>query len=303
VRVAEKKQRSTISTGRVDLQVAAKRALLQVLKPLTEFVIDAGLSTRDVHAIFRECAVRIIADRQLQVAGRVNVAGIAASTGIPRAEIARIIKSRSESNRLDRRQQSTNRILAAWHKESRFTNTNGQPAELRLYGRGSTFESLVKTHGRGIPTRALLDELVRAGSVEVLPSQKIRAKSSLTTHRGLNRQFIKAFGDHASELLSTMVTSMREPRGTEFAASVSVPIPSVELLPLIGKEISTKGAEFLSEIQENFAQLPAIAAGSGRSLSVTVFCNEKKASDEMAAGEKAVTRTNFRRPLRVTSRR
>ena len=41
-------------------------------------------------------------------------------------------------------------------------------------------------------TRALLDELLRARAVEVLPSQKIRARTSLAIDRGINPQAIKA---------------------------------------------------------------------------------------------------------------
>ena len=84
---------------------------------------------------------------------RVNISGIAATTGIPRAEISRILKSSAEPGpkSIDRQQISTNRILAAWHDEPKFTDANGHPADLELYGRGATLESLVKTYGRGIP--------------------------------------------------------------------------------------------------------------------------------------------------------
>jgi DNA-binding phage protein len=179
--------------GGITLRAAAKRALQQVLRPLSEFVVDAGLSPSEINIILRESAVRIIAERQLEVARRVNISGIAASTGISRSEISRILKSSGKAarHRDDNRQQSTNSVLSAWHKEPRFTDPNGQPAELQLYGRGATFEALVKTHGRGIPTRAVLDELVRARAVEVLQTQRIRAKDSVAIHRGLDQQFIK----------------------------------------------------------------------------------------------------------------
>ena len=67
----------------------------------------------------------------------------------------------------------------AWHQVPRFTDSKGQPADLKLYGRGASFESLVRRYGRGIPTRAVLDELIRTRTVEMLSSQKIRAKASI----------------------------------------------------------------------------------------------------------------------------
>ena len=98
--------RQRISTagwrGRKDARTLAKKALLQLFEPLVEFVLDSGLSTLELHSIFREAAVRTVAARQLELSPRVNISGIAASTGIPRAEISRILKLNAESSRESR---------------------------------------------------------------------------------------------------------------------------------------------------------------------------------------------------------
>ncbi len=147
----------------------------------------SGLSIQELQSILRESAIRSVAERQLEVLRRVNISGIAASTGIPRAEISRILKSTAGplGKFADRQQQSTNRILAAWHQDPKFTTPEGKPADLKIYGRGPTFESLVRNHGRGIPTRAMLDELTRAGAAEVLSSRLIRVKALVAVDRGV----------------------------------------------------------------------------------------------------------------------
>ena len=238
-----------------------------------------------------------MAARQLEVSNRVNISGIAATTGIPRSEISRILKKidKKDEKLRDHRQQSTNRILAAWHEEPKFTDANGQPADLKLYGRGVTFESLVKAYGRGIPTRAVLDELVRTHAVDVLPSQRLRAKTALSVHRGISHQMIKAFGDRAAELLSTMLVNMRDPGGARFVASVSGFTMKPNALALFKKELSTKGAEFLADIQESLTQEPLMER-SRRSnpVSVTVYYHEamrKRASRKQPPSK----RKNFRR--------
>src|ERR1700733_2113684 len=283
-----------VTSERNDVRAVARRALLQLFEPLTGFVIDTGLSTSELNSILRHAAVRSVASRQMQVSGRMNISGIAATTGIPRSEISRILKnSGRENGKLeDRRQQSTNRILAAWHNEPKFTDPNGQPADLKLYGRGATFESLVKAHGRGIPTRAMLDELIRTHAVDVLPSQRIRARTSLSVNRGISHQMIKAFGDRATELLSTMLTNMRDPETARFVASVSGSTLKANALPLLRRELSTKSAEFLAEIQESLVQ----ESNKNRSneVSVTVYYHEaaRKRGQKMAPSGK---RRNFRR--------
>src|SRR5882757_3221096 len=70
--------------------------------------------------------------------GRINISGIAATTGISRGEISRILKhygSIATDKVSNGRQNPINRILAAWHSDTRFLTANKLPAELDLYGR------------------------------------------------------------------------------------------------------------------------------------------------------------------------
>jgi hypothetical protein len=268
---------SNAKSSRNDVRGLAISALLQLLEPLTDFVIDAGLSTSDLYSIVRQAAVRRVAAQQLEVSRRINISGIAATTGISRSEISRILKTagKKDEKSMDSRQQSTNRILAAWHEEPKFTTPNGEPADLKIYGRGPTFDLLVKRHGRGIPTRAVLDELVRAHAVDLLPSQKIRARASLAVHSGISPQMIKAFGDRAAELIDTLVSNMRSPDKPRFIANISGSTATPSGLPLFRREISSKGAGFLADVKEGLNQ-PALKSRSRRSskVSVTIFYHE-----------------------------
>ena len=282
-----------------DIQIVARKALVQLLEPLTGFVLDSGLSVQDLRSIFREAAVRSFAKRHLEVARRVNISGIAASTGIPRAEISRILKSTGNSSRkfVDRQQQSTNRILAVWHQDPKFTTSSGKPADLKIYGRGATFDALVRSYGRGIPTRAMLDELTRGGAVEVLSSRLIRARTSVVVDRGVTLQAIQSFGERATDLLSTMLQNMRTPDSARFVASVSGRIPSV-VVPLFRKELASKGADFLAEINDSIFRdaINSSAKTPSRSnrVSVTIFYHEtpSKAKPKKDAVKR---RRNFRR--------
>lgn len=293
---------NSLSSKRKDVRTIAKRALLQLLEPLAGFVIDTGLSTNELHSMLRQAAVRSVANRQLEIFSRVNISGIAAATGIPRAEISRILKLSAQPDERkpgDRKQNTTNRILMAWHQVPRFTDSKGQPADLKLYGRGATFESLVRSYGRGIPTRAVLDELIRTRTVEVLSSQKIRAKASIAVDRGISPEVIEAFGDRATELLSTLLFNMRQPENPQFIATVSGSTSVPNALPLFQKELSNRGAEFLAIMQDNLIQTPI--NGSKRSdtrgaskVSVTVFYHEstRKKADKTHRANK---RRNFQR--------
>ena len=272
-----------------------------MLEPLVGFVLDSGLNTHELHSILREAAVRSVAARQMETARRINISGIAASTGIPRAEISRILKTPTESNRqiIDRQQQSTNRVLAVWHQDPRFTTPAGKPADLKIYGRGATFETLVKNHGRGIPTRAVLDELISAGAAEVQSTGLLRVKTSIAVDRGLTPRVIRSFGERATELLSTMLQNMRDPETPKFIASISNANLSPAVVPLFRKELANKGADFLADINDSLSREHASAVATRKSrrstrVSVTIFYHE---SQRTAKSKKGVARKrrNFRR--------
>jgi hypothetical protein len=183
---------------------AARKVLKKLLEPLSRLAFDCGFSVNELHSMLREAAVRSAAERQLEDERRINISGIAATTGISRGEISRILKYReiATDKVSNGRQNPINRILAAWHSDTRFLTAKKLPAELDLYGRGFTFESLVRRHGRGIPVRAIFDELTRIDAVELTASQKIFPKTSVAVNRRITPEVIEAFGGWATDLLS-----------------------------------------------------------------------------------------------------
>jgi hypothetical protein len=263
----------------VDVRSASRQALLKVLEPLAGLVLEAGLSIQDVHALLRIAAVKSVAAQQREAAKRVNISGIAASTGIPRAEVSRILKgSKAEDPSFKPRIQSTYRILAAWRDDPRFTTPNGQPADLKIYGKGATFETLVKEYGRGIPARAVLDEFARAGAVDMRPAQSVRLKTAMTIDGGLTSSAIRSFGDRLAELAETLLRNMRYPESPFYVSHMSESKILRENLPLIRKELATKGFELLAGLQDVLAPprhgKRGIRSTDAAKLAVTIFCHE-----------------------------
>jgi Family of unknown function (DUF6502) len=204
------------------IQVAARKTLRQLLEPLSGLAFDCGLSIGEVNSILREAAVRGVAGRQLEDEKRINISGIAAATGVSRAEISRILRDGDAAPELidDRHQNPANRILAAWHRDPRFLTSNRLPAALKLYGRGATFEFLVRQYGRGLPTRAVFDQLTRIGAIELRASQEVSPKMSVAVDQRITPQMIKAYGGWATDLLSTKLLNVTKsdapaPRGAK----------------------------------------------------------------------------------------
>lgn len=272
----------------------ASKALLQVLSPLVAFALDAGLSTQELVRLLRCAAVLRVAKQQYSSAKRINISGISATTGIPRSEVSKILKMQKNEPIGDDKQNSVSVILAAWYREPQFHNDRGQPADLPMYGRKVSFERLVKSYGRGIPPRAVLDELVRTKSVEVLQNQRIRVKRAHPIQSGMSPSTIAAFGARSQELLETMLASMRYPDRPQFVATISAEAIPDSAMRVLRREIENKGSIFLADLQEALAQesCPMEAGNDAKKVSVTVFCTEEQtAADARDLGK----RRNFRR--------
>ena len=205
-----KRPRLTKSNGS-SVRPAARKVLKKLLEPLSRLAFDCGFSVNELHSMLREAAVRSAVGQQLEDERRINISGIAATTGISRGEISRILKyGEIATDKVGNgRQNPINRILAAWHSDTRFLTANKLPAELDLYGRGFTFESLVRRHGRGIPVRAIFDELTRIDAVELTASQKIFPKTSVAVNRRITPELIQAFGGWATDLLSAEIRNAK----------------------------------------------------------------------------------------------
>jgi hypothetical protein len=145
----------------------------------------------------------------------------------------------------------------------------------------------------------MLDELIRTGAAEVLSSRMIRVKTLVAVDRGVTPRAIRSFGERATELLSTMLQNMRNPETPKFIASVSGTNISPTLMPLLRKELASKGAEFLADIHESLFQ--EATSGStkkkpsrARRASMTVFYNETPPNPEPRK-DAVKKRRNFRR--------
>ena len=146
-----------------------------------------------MNSILRMAAVQSAAAGQLENSKRLNISGISALTGIPRGEVSRILTSSRSSTigAVQGRQNVTSRILSAWHSDSNYLTATRRPRDLKIFGRGSTFESLVSAYGRGIPIRAILDELKRVGAIQFTSSQKIRPKMPLAINSQITHKKIR----------------------------------------------------------------------------------------------------------------
>jgi uncharacterized protein DUF6502 len=227
------------------IRVGAVNALHRIFAPIADFALDAGLSVREIKSILQITSVKLLADHQTGAGQRRNISAIAARTGVSRNEISRILNKPAvmRHQAADHERQPINRVLSAWCSKSEFANSDERPADLKIYGDGASFDLLVKKYGGGVPTRALLDELVRVGSVELIATNTVRLKTEVAVSGALSANAIGEFGERSAEYLATLLSNIRSSEGRRLMWTYNGFVPSGRAVEALRRQISTRAFE------------------------------------------------------------
>lgn len=292
------------------LKEAAITALRRVAEPLVEFMFDTGVTVHEFGHLVRESAVRAAARRISRESGRDSKSRVAIATGLPRSEVARILRSNDSLSNKRVGQHPSRRILAAWYENPRFLAANGDPAVLPIFGKRRSFEQLVATCSRGIPVRAMLDELTQIDAIERLSDQRVKAKSRIPILTGLTAGAIAVIGERTGDLLETLTNNLRHKSSPLFEATALVDDTDLDMVTLVRREIEEQGVNFINSANSLLNRSRAKPSRSNAKtsakcrLGVTVyyFQDDIEPTDESGTETTYMRRKNLQRKRRPTNK-
>ena len=305
-----KKAAPHISSFHDPLKEATVATLKRVVDPLVDLMFDAGVTVHELSLLVRESAVRIGARRVLKESGRESNSRVAIITGLPRAEVARILKSENVTPGPPPKQHPARKVLAAWFDNPRFLAMNGDPAILPIFGKRRSFEQLVAMHGRGIPVRAMLDELTQINAVERLSDQRVKAKSRVPIITGLSGGAVSVIGERTRDLLDTLTSNLQCKSQPLFEGTALTDDVDLEMVPLVRRELADQGASFIdgaNSLLSRSSIKPSRATGKTSTkcrLGITVFYfqDDMEGSRDPKAGAIPGRRKNLQRQARPSPR-
>ena len=138
---------------------------MYALAPLVRLLLRHGVS----HAAFANWAKQVYVDVAASEFGidgkRPTVSRISIVTGINRKEVKRIADLPAEVDTGVSKHNRAVRVVTGWLQDDEFRTARGKPRVLSYGDADDSFNRLVRKHGGDVPARALLDELVRVGTV------------------------------------------------------------------------------------------------------------------------------------------
>ncbi len=228
-------------------------ALATIVEPLIDLMFDTGVTVQEFSRIVRERAVRRATTRVSKDSGHGSKSRVAILTGLPRSEVARILKASDCSPMRRIGVNPARKVLAGWYDNPMFLSENGDPLVLPIFGSRRSFERLVARYCGGIPVRAMLDQLVQINAVEVLPGQRIKVKTRVPTITGLTATAIAALGERTRDLLDTLRGNLRAPTPL-FEGTATLSDVDVDAIPVIRRELTEQAAVFIEGANSLFSR-------------------------------------------------
>jgi hypothetical protein len=188
--------------------------------------------------------------------------------------------------------QVTN-LLTVWHTQPGFSGAYGLALELDLQPtQGSprrSFRELVGAACRGVDQDAILDELVAAGSVEVIDGTTVRCLSRAYLPQGADVKRIERMGRFLTSVTASFVHNVMrlnsDPLYFERAVTSDEPLTENgrdKFLTLTGE----RGQELLSELDTFLTRLTnSERSESGKRYGVGIYFFEDQAGDVATEGE------------------
>ncbi|MBI3596986.1 MAG: hypothetical protein HY203_07540 [Nitrospirae bacterium] len=253
-----------------DIKKAIYAATLNILRPLIKILLRNHVP----FGAFADLAKRVYVDVALEEFGipgrKPSISRVSILTGLTRKEVGRIKKPPVLENAetLERYNRGA-RVISGWVRDRAFWNKEGQPLDLLIEGKDGSFNELVKRYGGDVPSRAVLDELLRAGAVERLADGRVRLITHVFIPYTKEADKIRILGTDVRDLICTIDHNLHSnPSDSFLQRKVSYDNLPTEALPELRGQATQKSQSLLEELDRLMARhdrdLNPSARGTGR---------------------------------------
>ena len=238
---------------RVSEKAAMARAAMSAVEPLVELLLELGITSPEAESLLRGVFVHKTREwlaRQSPGSSEPSDVRISLVTGVHRNFVRRILAEPPKiADARERKRNRANRLLQAWYSDPLYLDTSGKPRDLPEKGGRPSFQSLSSTYVPGAPPGVVLDQLRRAGLVQILSEHRLRVRGRSLRAHGASITGIAEVGYRARELLETLTHNMQQPDDQRFFESMRVIDVELGRVPAVREIISRRATTFLTGLE------------------------------------------------------
>lgn len=248
--------------------------ITRILTPLVSVLLRNGITFHVFSELAKQAYVRVASKEQLIPGKKQTITRIATITGLPRKEVGQIKENTGKYKQKLYSMQRHNRaarVISSWTREPAFHNKRGKPASLAIDKEENSFSKLVRASGVDIPPRAILDELIRSGTVGRLKNGRVALLVDAYVPAGDDLEKMAMLGTDVRDLIRTIDHNLTcEPQDTFFQRKTiydDIPAERLEKLRAKLRKIAQSALEeFDRELASADRDANPKVTGTGRHL-------------------------------------
>ena len=278
-----------------------KEAVLSVfaelVRPLMRVAFEYGISASEIAGVVRRTYIQSLEARLADQKRATTDARIALVAGLAKSDVTALREAlragAPHSLRATVSLDQVGNLLTVWHTHTGFSGAYGIAMELDLVPtHGSprrSFRELVDLACPGAELEALLDELVAAGSVEIIDSMTVRCLSRTYLPKEADVKRIERMGRFLAVVATSFVHNLLRvtPEPVYFERTVH----SVEPLSEAGRDqflalAGERGQEFLTELDTFLTRLAASErSDTGKKYGIGVYFFEDQSTGGLSEAQ------------------
>ena len=270
------------------LRVHFAAAIRRLLRPIVRRMIANGLSYPAFAQIAKQVYVEV-ADAEFGLAfKRQTDSRIALVTGIPRKEIAALRRRAAAAAELPEVEETlVTHVTGRWMAGPPYATPDGIPRRLPYEATGPgapSFARLVREVGGDIPVRAVLDELLRTGTVVLGGGGDVELRREGHIPADDAEGAFTVLGTDPGELFTTIAHNIESGDTPWLQRKVAYDRIGASALPVLREEARQVGLDFLRRANALLAsydrdRTPDAPDGARRRVALGVYYYEESAPD------------------------
>lgn len=255
----------------MNIEKTLAAAILKILLRLSRILLRNGVSFRSfvdmakwayVHVAMREFGI----DGRKQSTSRVSII-----TGLSRKEVSQLRKMKTPLDTVAlERYNRASRVISGWKNDARFTDHSGRPENLFFDAGERSFSDLVKAYSGDATPRAVLDELIRVGAVEIGNDSSIGLVSKAYIPFNDAPGMLSILGTDVAYLIATIDHNIVNTSDPFFQRKVLYDNLPAEALPKLNQSIREQGQQLLEKVNKQLLKqdrdVNPAKGGTGRYL-------------------------------------
>lgn len=190
---------------------AIEAAVMRLLRPLVRLLLRHAVPFATFEALAKQVYVDVAMKDFALDDKKPSQSRASILTGLTRKEVQRLVAAPYEpgGDQVDRNNRAA-KVLTGWIRDADFATRDGQPQPLAMDGELG-FAMLVKRYSGDMPARAVLDELLRTGSVRWRDDGLLEPVARAYVPQPGSQEILGILGSDVADLVATIGHNLEAP--------------------------------------------------------------------------------------------